>query len=165
MMEHMISIYHHPLKKSPHYYIALQSFCVDYFSMPPDHWKIGKKQHFICSNLTLFIVPLFLFFSVFSFFLFFLFFFLFFLFFSFSLGGGDGPPAPLKWHICPSFHISGCTRAIRKISASISTLSRLGIPIKLSSKHWIELNWIELNWIELNWIELNLFCFTTKNRT
>ena len=25
-----------------------------YFSMPPDYWKIGKKQHFICSNLTLF---------------------------------------------------------------------------------------------------------------
>ena len=49
--------------------------------------KNWKKHHFICSNLTLFIVPFFL-----SFFLFFSFFFL----FSFSLGG-DGPPAPLKW--------------------------------------------------------------------
>ena len=51
--------------------------------MPPDYWKIGKKRHFICSNLTLFIV---------SFFLFFSFFFLFFFF----LGGGGGrrPPSP-----------------------------------------------------------------------
>ena len=64
-----------------------------YFSMPPDYWKIGKKQLFICSNLTLFIVPFFLsfffffFFSLFSFFSFFFFFFL----------GGRRPPAPLKW--------------------------------------------------------------------
>ena len=66
-----------------------------YFSMPPDYWKIGKKQYFICSNLTLFIVPFFLFsrvfLSLFSFFLSDFFFFL----FSFSLGGGgDGLPAP-----------------------------------------------------------------------
>ena len=47
-------------------------------SMPPDYWKIGKNQNFICSNLTLFIVPIFL-----SFFLFFL---IFSFFFSFSLG-------------------------------------------------------------------------------
>ena len=55
--------------------------------------KNCKKQHVIC-NLTLFIVPFFLF-SLFSlFFLFFLFF-----FFSFSLGGGGGrrpPPSPPK---------------------------------------------------------------------
>ena len=45
-----------------------------------------EKQHFIwCSNFTLFIVPFF--FSLFSF--------LFFL-----GGGGDGPPAPLKWRLC-----------------------------------------------------------------
>ena len=58
------------------------------------NWK--KKQHFICSKLTLFIVSFFLF-SIFSlFFLFFLFCFLF-SFFSFSLGGGgDGPPALLN---------------------------------------------------------------------
>ena len=63
-----------------------------FFSMPPDYWKIEKKQHFICSNLTLFIVPFFLsFFSLFPFFS----------FFFFSLGG-DGPPAPLKWRPCPS---------------------------------------------------------------
>ena len=65
--------------------------------MPPEYWTIGKKQHFICSNLTSFIVPFFLFLCFplfFSFFLFFLFFFLFF-FFSFSLGG-DGLPAPLN---------------------------------------------------------------------
>ena len=64
------------------------------FSMPPDYWKIGKKQHFICSSLTLFIVPFFLsfFFLCFLSFFFFLSFFLFFFF----LGGGgcDGPPAP-----------------------------------------------------------------------
>ena len=72
-----------------------------YFSMPPDYWKIGKKQHFICSNLTLFIVPFFLFSSFFSFFLFFLFFLTFFFFFSLGGGGGgDGPPAPLKWRLC-----------------------------------------------------------------
>ena len=61
--------------------------------------KIWKKQHFICSNLTLFIVPFFLsfffslFFSFFSLFSFFSFFFLFFFF----LGGGGGgrrPPSP-----------------------------------------------------------------------
>ena len=58
-----------------------------YFSMPPDYWKIGKKQDFICSNLMLFIVPFFLSFLFF-------FFSFFFFFFSFFLGGGDGPPAP-----------------------------------------------------------------------
>ena len=34
--------------------------------MPPNYWKIGKKQHFICSNLTLFIVPFFVFYLSFS---------------------------------------------------------------------------------------------------
>ena len=50
--------------------------------------KNWKKQHFICSNLTSFIVPffLFLFFSLFSSFFFFLFF--------FFLEGWRGPPAP-----------------------------------------------------------------------
>ena len=61
--------------------------------MPPDYWKI-EKQHFICSNLTLFIVPFFFFFSFFLFsFSFFFFYFLFFLFFLFPWEG-DGPPAP-----------------------------------------------------------------------
>ena len=57
--------------------------------------KNWKKQHFIGSNLVLFIVPFFLsfFFSFFSLFSFFSFFFS---FFSFPWGG-DGPPAPLKW--------------------------------------------------------------------
>ena len=58
--------------------------------------KNWKKQHFICSNLTFFIVPFFLF-SFFSFSLFSFFFLSF--FFSFSLGGGGGgggrrPPQP-----------------------------------------------------------------------
>ena len=60
--------------------------------------KNWKKQHFICSNLTLFIVPFFLV-SLFSlFFLFFLFFFHFFIFL-----GGDGspaPPPPPEWRLC-----------------------------------------------------------------
>ena len=57
------------------------------FSMPPDYWKTGKKHHFICSNLTLFIVPFFLsfFFFVFSFF---------YSFFFFLGGGGRRPPDP-----------------------------------------------------------------------
>ena len=45
--------------------------------------KNWKKQHFICSNLTLFIVPFFLFFSFFSLFSF---------FFSFSLGATAPQP-------------------------------------------------------------------------
>ena len=83
-----------------------------------------EKQHFICSNLTLVIVPFFIF-SLF--FLFFLFFFLFILFFSFFLflggGGGDGPLAPQMtplqptWIICfwdAIIHIL-CTILISKI--------------------------------------------------
>ena len=56
--------------------------------------KKWKKHHFICSNLTLFIVLFFLF-SLFSlFFLFFLFFFLFFFFFFFLFPWGRRPPSP-----------------------------------------------------------------------
>ena len=57
--------------------------------------KNWKKQHFICSNLTSFIVPFFLF-LFFSFFSLFSFFFLFF-FFSFSLGATA--PQPPKWRL------------------------------------------------------------------
>ena len=58
--------------------------------------KNWKKQHFVCSNLTLFIGPFFSFFFFFSLFSCFSFFFLFFSFFLFSLGGGGGrrPPQP-----------------------------------------------------------------------
>ena len=60
-----------------------------YFSMPQEKkLKNWKKQHFICSNLTLFIVPFFLFSLFLSFFFFFLF------------PWGWRPPAPLKWHPC-----------------------------------------------------------------
>ena len=76
-----------PMDQERHFNFFLGCKIFFYFSMPLDYWKIGKKQHFICSNLTLFIVLFFL--SFFS--LFFLFFFLFF-FFSFSLGR-RGPPA------------------------------------------------------------------------
>ena len=63
--------------------------------------KNWKKQHLICSNLTLFIVPFFLFFSFFSF-SFSFFFFSFFLFFFFLGERGGGPLAPpqmtpLQW--------------------------------------------------------------------
>ena len=70
-----------------------------YSPMPPDYWKIGKKQHFICSNLTLFIVPFFSLSFFLLFFFFFFFFFSFFFSFFFFLGGRGGrrPPAPLKW--------------------------------------------------------------------
>ena len=67
------------------------------FSNATGQLKIWKKQHFICSNLTLFIVPFFLFSLFFFFFSFFsLFFFFFFLFFFvlFPWGGGRWPPAP-----------------------------------------------------------------------
>ena len=62
------------------------------FSMPPENWK---KQHFICSNLTLFIVPFFLFF----FFFFFSFSFTFFFFL-----GGRRSSSPLKWRPCSYRH-------------------------------------------------------------
>ena len=59
--------------------------------------KNWKKQHFICSNLTLFIVPFFLFslfLSFLSLFSFFLSFFSFFSFFFILGGGGRRPPQP-----------------------------------------------------------------------
>ena len=72
--------------------------------------KNWKKQHFISSILTLFIVPCFyscclsFFFSFFSSFFFFSFFFL------FPWGeGGDGPPAPLKWRPCRDIVCHGWT--------------------------------------------------------
>ena len=73
-----------------------------YFSMPLDYWKIGKKQHYICSNLTLFLVPFFI--SFFSFFLFSLSFCLF-------LGGrATAPPAPSNdapaWNTLPNRVVS-----------------------------------------------------------
>ena len=55
--------------------------------------KNWKKQHVICSNLTLFIVPFFLFF-LFSLFFFFYFFSFFFFFFLFPWGEGATPPQP-----------------------------------------------------------------------
>ena len=60
--------------------------------------KNWKKQHFICSNLTLFIVPFFFSLSFFLFSFSFFFFSFFFSFFSFSLGGGggDAPQPPLN---------------------------------------------------------------------
>ena len=61
--------------------------------------KNWKKQHFICSNLTLFIVPFFL---SFFFSLFFLFFFLFF-FFSFSWRGVTAPQPPQMSNNAPGW--------------------------------------------------------------
>ena len=59
--------------------------------------KNWKKQHFICSNLTLFIVPDLR--SCFSFFLFSFSFFCFFFIFSFFLGA-TAPQPPPKWRLC-----------------------------------------------------------------
>ena len=72
-----------------------------YLSMPPDYWKIGKKQHFICSNLTLFIVPFFLFSLFFSFLSLFSFLLSLFLFPCLGGGGGGGAtaPQPPKWRL------------------------------------------------------------------
>ena len=81
-----------------HFNFSLGAKFFIYFSLPLEYWKIGKRQHFICSNLTLFIVPFF-FLSFFLFFSVFLFFFLFF-FFSFPLGRGATAPAPIKWRPC-----------------------------------------------------------------
>ena len=80
-----------------HFNFFLGGQKIFYFLMLPDYWKIEKKQHFICSNLTSFIVPFFLFLFFSLFFLFFLFFFLFFLFF-FFLGGATAPQPP-KWRL------------------------------------------------------------------
>ena len=77
--------------------------------------KNWKKQHLICSNLTLFIVPFFRFSLFLS--LFFSFFF-FFSFFLFLWEGGDGPPPPqmtplpvnracaVRPSVCPSVCLS-----------------------------------------------------------
>ena len=66
--------------------------------------KNWRKQHFICSNFTLFWVPFFLsFFLLFFSFSFFLFF-----FFFFFLGGGGGgatAPSPLKWRPWPGWFL------------------------------------------------------------
>ena len=80
-------------------------------SMPPDYLKNWRKQHFICSNLTLFISSLLSFYSLFFSFLSLFSFFLSFFFFSLlSLGGGgnsSGPPkkAPLMWVSASEFCI------------------------------------------------------------
>ena len=74
-------------------------FCLN-FSMPLRLLKNWKKQHFICSNLTVIHSSLLSFFLFFyAFFLFFLFFFLFF-FFLFPWGGG-GATAPQPPQMTP----------------------------------------------------------------
>ena len=66
--------------------------------------KSWKKQHFICRNLTLFIVPFFLFslFSLFSLFFCFSFFFSFFLF-PWGGGGGRRPPSLAPSNDAPDY--------------------------------------------------------------
>ena len=83
-----------PSAQGRHFNFFLGGKIFFYSSVPPDYWKIGKKQHFICSNLTLFIVPFFLSFFLSFFLLFFSFLFSsFFLSFFFFLGGRR-PPSP-----------------------------------------------------------------------
>ena len=71
----------------------------NFFLFSHCHRTIEKleKQHFICSNFTLFIVLFFLFLFFSLFFLLFLSFFLFFLLFFFLGGWGRRSPSPLKW--------------------------------------------------------------------
>ena len=74
------------------------------FFLPPDYWKIGKNSTLYVVICTLFAVHFFLSFFFSSFFLFLLFFSGFCAFFLFPWGGGgDGPPAPLKWRPWLSF--------------------------------------------------------------
>ena len=90
---HMVKTsYHLYLRQGRHFNFFLGGQIFFLFFNATGLVKNWKKQHFICGNLTLFIVPFFLSFFFFLFFLFFLFFFLF-LFFSFSLGGGRRPPS------------------------------------------------------------------------
>ena len=92
------------------------------------HQTIEKleKPHFICSNLTLFIVPFFLSFS--SFFLFFLFFLLFFLFFLFpwGAGGATGPPSPSQMTPLCLWHPSSSPRIV--LSALVQLFFDLATP-------------------------------------
>ena len=83
--------------------------------------KNWKKQHLICSNLTLFIVPFFLSF-IFFFFLFFLFFFSFFLFFFFLFPWGGRRPfqppqmTPLRRPLLPSVEFRPASLCLYKES-------------------------------------------------
>ena len=85
------SVRHKAIDQGHHINFLLEAKMFFNFLMPPDYGKIGKKQPFICSNLTLFIVLFFL--SLFLlFFIFFLFFFFSFFFsFLFFLGGATAP--------------------------------------------------------------------------
>ena len=82
-----------------------------YFSMPTGLLKNWKKQHFTCSNLTLFIVPFFL-----SFFPPFFLFFTFFPFFFFFVLGGGRPQPPSN--DAPGFDCKLVD--IRKVTKTIS---------------------------------------------
>ena len=81
-------------KQGRHFNFFLGARIFFHFSMPPDYSKKLEKQHFLCSNLTLFIVPFFLFSLFLSFLSPFSFSFFFFFFFSFSLGGATAPSPP-----------------------------------------------------------------------
>ena len=63
-----------PQERHLNFFLGGQNF-FKFFSVSPDYWKL-EKQHFICSNLTIYTVPFFLsFFFSFFFLSFFLFFF------------------------------------------------------------------------------------------
>ena len=126
--------------------------------MPPDYWQIGKKQHFICSNLTLFIVPFFLSF----FFLFFLSFFIFSFFLSFFLfpGGGEGATAPSPPQMMPligstSVHtrlyliiIQFCYSSYRTVIANLGGY-------KIIFDEFVELK-LNRNWIQYGFIRVRV---------
>ena len=99
--------------------------------------KNWKKQHFICSNLTLFIVPFFLFSLFFSFLSLFSFFLSFFSFFSFFFSsGGDGPPAPLNDASAYCFHQLGVWGSVNPQTPPIESSLRSTLLLTEYIKIW-----------------------------
>ena len=96
--------------------------------------KLEKKQHFICSNLTLFIVPFFLSLFFLLFFSFFFFFFFLFFLFSFSLGG-DGPPLQPPSNDASGYHL----RVWRDITREFGEISFESLA-RYNSVVWRDIN-------------------------
>ena len=115
--------------------------------MPPDYWKIGKKQHFICSNLTLFIVLFFLSF----FFSFFLSFFLSFFFFS-RFPWGWGATAPQPPQMTPLLKLSTVLLLYKIIEDSNKRLYRLATTLSV----FYQILFTDFYWI--HFIRIALFC-------
>ena len=116
--------------------------------MPPDYWKIGKKQHFIWSNLMVFIVLFFLSFPLFSFFF----------FFSFSLGAtAPQPPsydAPVVWWEDQKWRKVCCTEVICKFVREFCI-------VPYAVRNFEPVKWFEMR---SNVMEFWSFCDSTSSR-